>query len=62
MRATEELENKLKKVADRNQGAAMRLPLISKFVEDIIFVFESILICLKSLEDRIEKLENKKQG
>lgn len=54
-----ELRKKLEGVGERNQSAAKRIPFVGGLVEDIIFVFESIVTAIEELEKRIDELEKK---
>lgn len=62
MYVSSELRRRMESVADRNEKSVKRIPFISGFVEDIIFIFESILLAVEELERRIEKLEELEKG
>jgi len=52
-----ELRKKMESIASKNENSMKRIPFISGFIEDIISVFEAILLANEELEKRIEKLE-----
>ena len=51
------LRKDLSKISDKRKSAAMRIPFLTGFIDDIVQIFELIVVALGKIEDKID--ENK---
>lgn len=61
-KTSENLKNRLEKVAENKKSIASKIPVIKQFISDIVEIFTAIFEAVEEIEERLEELESRTSG